>query len=163
MQTSLTYGILSFFFLVADTLLTRFFLIQGIVPNFLLVWIVYLAIREGQITSMTAGFFLGIATDLLSGGDGMLGLAAASNTVAGFVAGYFYNREKIEQTLGTSKFIVTLAIASLVHNAIYFVIFLQGSEIGWWEMLFHTMLPTTLYTTVVGLVPMFVFARRFVV
>jgi len=40
-----------------------------------------------------------MVVDLLSGADGMLGLSALAKTIAGFVAGYFYNENKTLQTL----------------------------------------------------------------
>ncbi len=100
MRTVLIDILLSLVLLVLQTTIIRFLAVQMIVPDLILLWIVYLAVRRGQIAATTAGFLLGLAFDLLSGPDSMLGLAALSKTAAGFVAGYFYSENKITQTLG---------------------------------------------------------------
>jgi rod shape-determining protein MreD len=161
MKRLIVYAVLSILVVVFQALVARFLVIVDIVPDIILLWIIYIAIREGQLASTTAGFLLGLIIDLLSGQDGMLGLATLSKTVGGFVAGYFFNESKTYQTLGGSRFIIAVAIVSFVHNGLYFVIFLQGTDIGWWNTLFRYGVPTTFYTSVVALVPMFVFARKY--
>jgi len=161
MQRTVFYSLLSLLFLVLDTVLTKFLVIEEILPDIILLWIVYLAIREGQIAATTAGFCLGLVMDLLSGQDGMLGVVALAKTIAGFVAGYFYNENKTQQTLGGYEFLIAVGVASFVHNVIYFLIFLQGTDIGVWGAVFRYGVPTTLYTTALGLIPMFAFARKY--
>jgi rod shape-determining protein MreD len=161
MQRTVGYILVSLLLLTLSTTLLKFLSISEIVPDILLVWIVYIAIREGQIAGMTAGFLLGLSIDLLSGPDGMTGLSALTKTVAGFLAGYFYNENKILQTLGGYQFIVAIGVVSLVHNIIYFLIFLQGTDMSWWRMILVYGVPTTLYTVAVGLLPMFVIARKY--
>lgn len=151
---------LSLLILLLQTTVARFLSIQGIVPDIVLLWIVYLAIRRGQITATIAGFLLGLTLDLISGPDGMVGLAAFTKTLAGFLAGYFYNENKTQQTLGGFQFIIIVVLASLVHNVIYFLLFLQGSGLVWSEMLMRHGIPATVYTVAVALLPMFAFARK---
>ncbi len=151
----------SILFLLLHTTLVRYLAIETIVPDLLLIWIVYLAVRRGQIAATTAGFFIGLVADILAGSDGMLGLSALSKTVAGFVAGYSYNENKVFQTLGGYPFVVIVTLASLVHNLIYFFIFLQGSDLSWWSGIVLFGLPTTLYTVAVSLLPMFAFGRKY--
>ena len=147
--------------LLLDTKLVKFLAVGNIVPDLLLIWIVYIAIREGQMTAMIAGFVIGMTLDLTSGEDGMLGLAALAKTVAGFTAGYFYNENKTLQTLGGYQFLVALVVVSLVHNLIYFLILLQGTGIGTWGAIALYGVPATIYTAAVGLLPMFAFARKY--
>jgi rod shape-determining protein MreD len=160
MRRSSGYILLSVLFVILQTTLARYLAIESIAPDLLLLWIVYLALREGQIAATTAGFFLGLLVDLISGRDGMLGLAALSKTVAGFVAGYFYNENKIMQMLGGYQFVLVVAIASIVHNVLYFIVLLQGTEVGWLDAVVFYGLPTTAYTAALALLPMFVFSRQ---
>jgi rod shape-determining protein MreD len=154
MQRAIGYILVSLLLLLLSTTLVKFLAISEIVPDILLVWIVYVAIREGQIAGMTAGFLLGLVVDLLSGPDGMTGVSALAKTVAGFLAGYFYNENKTLQTLGGYQFIVAIGVVSLVHNVIYFLIFLQGTDMSWWRMIL-------VYTAAIGLLPMFAIARKY--
>jgi rod shape-determining protein MreD len=152
--------LLTILFIVLQTTLARFLAIAGLSPDLTLVWIVYCAVRRGQLAGTLAGFFAGLTLDLLSGNDGMLGLLALSKTVSGFIAGYFFNDNKTIQTLSTYRFVLLLAMVSFVHNLIYFIIFLQGSDVRWWGAVTFYGIPAAVYTTAVGLVPMFAFARR---
>src|SRR5664279_1643117 len=160
MRQTFIYIALTILFVLLQTTLTQYLAVAGLSPDIALIWIVYLALRRGQITGTIAGFFVGLLLDLLSGNDGMLGLAALSKTVGGFTAGYFFNENKTVQTLGSYRFILIILSVSLVHNLIYFIIFLQGSGAHWWQAILLYGIPAALYTAAVGLIPTFVFARR---
>jgi rod shape-determining protein MreD len=155
------YILLSLLFVVIDSTLVKFLSIANIVPDILLVWIAYIAVREGQIAGTTAGFLIGLAMNLMNATDNLLGLAALAKTFAGFTVGYFYNENKIHNTLGGYQFIVIVAVASVVHNTLYFTIFLQGSDLGWTRSVLFYGIPTTVYTTAVALLPTFAFARKY--
>lgn len=160
MKSTITEIGLSILVLVFATTLGDYLSVADILPNLPLLWIVALAIRHGQIAGTLAGFVIGLMLDFLSGGDGMLGLSALASTLGGFIAGYFYNENKVWVTLGGGQFIVIVIISSLVHNLIYFLIFLQGTDIRWWAMVFRYAVPTTAYTAAVAVLPMFWVGRR---
>ena len=151
---------LTILFVLLQTTLAQYLAVAGLSPDIALIWIVYLALRRGQITGTIAGFFTGLVLDLLSGNDGMLGLAALAKTAGGFMAGYFFSENKTLQTLGSYRFILIILAVSLVHNLIYFIIFLQGSGAHWWQSILLYGIPAALYTAAFGLIPTFVFARR---
>ena len=155
------YFLLSLLVIVVDSTLVKFMAIANVVPDILIIWVAYIAIREGQIAGVTAGFFLGLTIDLLGKPDGMVGLDALSKTFAGFAAGYFYNENKIENNLGGYQFVIITGVASLVHNSIYFAIFLQGSGLNLGQMFLYHGLPATAYTVAVAFLPMFMFARKY--
>jgi rod shape-determining protein MreD len=161
MRRTVAYVFISLLLITLHFLLAEFLAVGDIVPDALLVWIVYLAIREGQVTGSLVGFAIGLAIDLMSGSDAVLGLSALAKTIGGFSAGYFYNENKTLQTLGGYQFIIAIATASLLHNVVYFLIILQGKEVPWWHAVLLYGVPTTLYTAVAGLVPMFAFARKY--
>ena len=160
MRRTLVDIALTLLFILLQTTVARYLAVAGISPDLALIWIIYLSLRRGQIAGTVAGFSTGLVLDLLSGNDGMLGLAALAKTAGGFTAGYFFNENKTLQTLGSYRFILIIILVSLVHNLIYFVIFLQGSGSHWWEAILLYGIPVALYTAAVGLIPTFVFARR---
>ena len=130
----------------------------GFVPDLLLIWVVFTAVRRGQVETTVAGFLVGLLQDLVS--TQLFGLAALSKTVAGFLAGYFYNENKTDQTLGTYRFLLIVGLCSLVHNGIYFLIFLQGTDSSLILSTIQFSLATTAYTMAVSALPMFAFSRR---
>jgi rod shape-determining protein MreD len=155
-----TIVLVSLLLIVLQTTVIRFLAIESIAPDLLLLWAVIVGIRYGHIAGTTTGFGTGVLLDLLSGADGMLGLAALTKTIAGFLAGYFFNENKTEQTLGSYRFLLITAGIALVHNLLYFVILLQGSGIRWWNAALFYGIPGMLYTTAVGVLPMFFIARK---
>jgi rod shape-determining protein MreD len=152
---------LSLLFLIVQTTVIRHIAIGTIVPDIVLVWIVYLGITRGHAHATIAGFLLGFLLDILSGPESMLGLSSLAKSVAGFATGYTFNANKTEQTLSGLTFVLILFGVSLVHNLLYFLIFLQGIDFSWNDVVLFHGLPTTIYTTAVGLVPLFVFARKY--
>jgi len=145
---------------VAYTLLADLVAIAGLTPDLPLVAVVFVALRYGQIPGTLAGFGTGLALDLLSAGDGVMGLSALAKTVAGFLAGYFYNETKTQQLLGGYEFIVLVGAVALVHNVLYFVVLLQGTDIGWGLAILRYGIPSALYTAAASLIPMFIVSRK---
>lgn len=161
MQRSLTYIGISLAVLLLQTTLVPYVAVGGIVPDLALIWIVYLGITRGQIAASTAGFLLGLLLDVLAGGDTMLGLSSFAKALAGFLAGYTFNENKITQILSGAQFPGILAGVSLVHNLVYFLIFLQGSDLSWNDAIVFYGIPTTVYTVLVSVIAVFIFARRY--
>jgi len=144
--------------MVLQTTFVPFLSVEGFLPDLLLIWIVYFAIRRGQLEATLAGFAAGLLQDLMA--MQFLGLAAFSKTIAGFAAGYFYNENNTEQTLSSYRFLLIVLLCSVAHNLTYFGIFLQGSEGMFLPTLLEFTVATSLYTTALGALPMFTFARK---
>lgn len=152
---------ISFLLIFLHTTLVNALALGPAIPDVLLIWIVYLAIRRGHITATIYGFAIGVFVDMIGSGDGMVGLSSLAKSLAGFVAGYFYHENRIEQTLSSSRFIFVVGLAALLHYAIYFLILLRGTTIGWWEAFAMHAVPSALYTTALTIVPMSVFRRKY--
>ncbi len=158
MQQYIRYGGITLLLLILQTTIIPFTSIAGIIPDVMLVWLVYIALQTGQISATVAGCTIGLVLDLVSGQ--FLGLSALSKTVAGFFAGYFYNNNKVNYTIATPQFIIITAAVSFAHNILYFILFLQGSDVGLFTAIFRFGLFATLYTTALACFPMFVFSRK---
>ncbi|MBI5477183.1 MAG: rod shape-determining protein MreD [Ignavibacteriales bacterium] len=153
------YLFFSFIILNVQTYLSPLISIKQISPDLLLIWIVYIALKEGQFTGIIWGFVIGLMFDL-SGGL-FIGLAAMTKTIAGFLAGYFHGENKAPLTLGSYRFVLIILLVSLVHSVIYFVLFTRGSDIGFWKAIFQYGVATSFYTSAVSLLPMFIFGRKY--
>ncbi len=158
MQQYLRYTLATVILLILQTTIIPFASIANIVPDILIVWVVFVAIKLGQIPATVAGFLVGISIDLVSGH--FIGLSALSKTIAGFFAGYFYNENKTDYTIGNYQFLIIVGLSSLFHNIVYFVIFVQGSEIGFWSAIFRFGLFSTIYTIAFAVLPMLAFSRK---
>ena len=158
MQKLFRYGAVTIVLLIFQTTVIRFTSIANIIPDILIIWVVYVAVKLGQIPATITGFAIGLGMDLISGQ--LIGLSALSKTIAGFFAGYFYNENKIDYTIGSHQFLIIVGLASLFHNIIYFVIFVQGSEIGFWSAILRFGLFSTVYTIAIAVLPVFAFSRK---
>lgn len=156
----ITYAFITAILLLIQTQVMRLLTLEGITPDLLTIWIVYIALKEGQLSGTLWGFCIGVLFDLITGN--FLGLSALSKTISGFAAGYFYNENKTLLTLASYRYIVIVLIVSLIHNSIYFLVFTQGSDIGLFKAVFQVGLATTFYTATLTILPMFAFARRYV-
>lgn len=158
MHYRLRGALVVFLILIVQTTFLPFIAIEGFVPDLALIWLVYYALRRGQGEATVAGFLTGLAEDLMA--TQLFGLAALSKTLAGFFAGYFFNENKTEQTLGTPQFMMIVGLSSLVHTIVFYTIILQGSDVPLvWTVLSQSM-ATTAYTTAMSALPMFAFSRR---
>jgi len=143
---------------IIQTAFMPYVAIGGFLPDLLLIWVVYTSLRRGQVEATVAGFAVGLLQDLVA--TQLLGLAALSKTVAGFLGGYFYNENKTDQTLGSYQFLLIVGACSLLHNVIFFTIFLQGSDVPLLLTVLQYSVATTAYTGAISTLPMFAFARR---
>ncbi|MBI1806845.1 MAG: rod shape-determining protein MreD [Ignavibacteria bacterium] len=160
MSRHVKYVFITILLTVIQTQLMRLLTLEGITPDILTIWIVYIALREGQLPATVWGFGIGLFFDLVTGN--FVGLSALTKTICGFIAGYFYNENKTSLTLGSYRFIVIVLIVSLIHNTVYFIIFTQGSNIGLVRAVLQLGFATTCYTATLTLLPMFAFARKYI-
>lgn len=153
------YFFLTLFFVLLQTKFLQLLSLQGIIPDILTIWIVYIALKEGQLPATVWGFCIGLFFDLVTGN--FIGLAAFTKTIAGFVAGYFHNENKTPVTLSSYRFLIVVLVVSFIHNVIYFLLYTRGTEIGIVQAMFQIGLATTFYTTTWSLLPMFAFSRKY--
>lgn len=158
MQKHLRLVLISLALITLQTTVITFMSVLHIVPDVMLIWIVYIAVTQGQIPATLYGFCIGLALDLISGQ--FLGLTAFTKTLAGFLAGYFYNENKIEFTLSNYRFLVIVGSTALVHNVVYFVLFTRGSDVGLFTAIVQFGVFSMLYTTALSAIPMFAAMRK---
>jgi len=80
--------------------------IQDVVPDLLLITVVYFSILNGQIFGTITGASYGLIYDLISGN--LIGGNMLSKTVAAFIAGYFSAETKRDKYLYTYSFTIVV-------------------------------------------------------
>ncbi len=158
MSRHIRYFFITLLLLLIQTQVMHLLTLEGITPDILVIWIVYIAVREGQLPATIWGFAIGMLYDLATGS--FIGLSAFSKTLCGFSAGYFFNEHKTQLTLSSYRYLIIVMAVSMIHNTLYFSVFTRGSDIGLMRAIFQSGLATTFYTTTVTLLPMFAFSRR---
>ncbi|AFH49556.1 Hypothetical protein IALB_1850 [Ignavibacterium album JCM 16511] len=103
--------------LIIQTTVVPLISIGEVVPDLILILLVYYSITEGQIYGTVLGFIYGLFFDLVTGS--LLGSSMIAKTVAGFVAGYFSSENKVDIYLMFFNFGLIVFLAALVDQIIY--------------------------------------------
>lgn len=122
--------------------------IRGVQPDLLIVALFLLAMRQGVMPGIYAGFFVGMARDLYS--PAILGQNALAMTITGFFAGLF--NEKIMRTDPIVK-IVILVVAFLIHDTAFILTGIIKTDtplVSLAAELVMRTLPRTIYSAVVA-------------
>lgn len=153
------YAVMVIVLTVLQTTVVPFIGLHGVTPDLLLIYVIIIALREGQIPGTVVGFVIGLFSDLAAGD--FIGLGALTKTIAGFVAGYFYNEATPLQSLGSSKFLWVVAIAGGIHNLIHHMFLLQGLSLPFTEIIVKFAIGTTIYTMAAALIPMLQYSSKY--
>ncbi|MGK9367785.1 rod shape-determining protein MreD [Melioribacter sp. Ez-97] len=132
--------------------------ISGIAPNLLIILITFYALKHGQIFGMLLGFILGLLYDLISGGA--VGVNMFAMTVSGFIAGYFYNENKVEINTATVYFFYISLISAIAYSFLYTLIAATRPELNLFILLIEGSLLPALYTSVFALPVVIAMPRR---
>lgn len=147
------YFLIAIILTYTQVALLNFVAIVEITPDLLLIYLVYLALKEGHLFGIVAGFIIGLLYDIIS--VDVIGTNALAKTIAGFIAGFFYKENMADKIIGNLKFLYIVFLSSFFHNIVYFFFYLRLSEIPFFTFFLKYGLALTLYTTVVSIGLMF--------
>ncbi len=117
MRSDYILSILLFFpVLVIQTTIMPLISINGIVPDLILILLVFYSMKRGQLYGTALGFVYGFLFDLITGS--LLGSTMISKTLAGFIAGYFSNENKRENYFKSYFFVLIVLLCSVVDLVI---------------------------------------------
>jgi rod shape-determining protein MreD len=153
-----TYAIVALVLSLIQVVLVPLIAIEGITPDLLLIFCVWIALQEGQLVGMVAGFTAGLAFDLVSAD--VLGSNALAKVVAIFLAGYFYKDGMEQERSGSWLFPLIVLVCGAVHNLLYFFFYLRPTEINILNFLLLYGVFTTLYTAVLSVIPKLIISRK---
>jgi rod shape-determining protein MreD len=108
---------LFFIILVIQTTIVNLISINGIVPDLILILLVFYSIKNNQIYGMVLGFIFGLLFDLITGS--LLGSSIISKTICGFTAGYFSNENKRELYLNSYAFPLIVLLCGIIDSFVY--------------------------------------------
>lgn len=127
--------------------LAPYLAVGEVVPNFLLLVVVTIALATGPNEGAALGFTAGLAFDLL--GTVAVGPMALVLTLAGYTAGMLHEAMFAE---GWLLPLTVLALTALGSEVAYgLVLDLLGTDVGFWSALVTKMLPGAVYNTVLAL------------
>ncbi|GBD88927.1 rod shape-determining protein MreD [bacterium BMS3Abin03] len=147
-----------FFVLLIQVTIVPLISIAGIVPDIILVTLVYYSISRGQLYGTVLGAFYGLSGDLITGS--LLGSAMLAKTLAGFIAGYFSSETKRDMNISSFNFTIIVFICALVDSVIFAFFSAFDLNTNLVTLLFeHALLPS-LYTALISILFIFFPFRR---
>jgi len=132
--------------------------IQGVVPNLLLIAVVYFSILYGQTFGTVTGATYGLLFDLISGN--LVGSNMLSLTVAGFIAGYFSGETRRDKYLYTYSFTLVVLMGALVNAMIFSFFAVMDFNTNFLQALFNHALLPSIYTSIVSILVVVVPYKR---
>ena len=103
--------------LIVQTTVIPLISLNGVIPDLVLIFLVFYAIKNGQVYGTILGFIYGLLFDLITGS--LLGSAMLSKTISGFIAGYFSNENKREQYLKSYNFALIVLLCAAIDSIVY--------------------------------------------
>lgn len=144
------YTLAAFLIVIFQISVVNLIEIGGLTPNLMVVLVVWITLSEGQFTGIFAGFLAGLLFDIAT--FDLIGTNALAQTINAFVSGFFHKSGKEDLTLRRFGFIITVFIGSVMHNLVYFFLYLKLSELDFFNFFFKYGIATSLYTTIFGVV-----------
>ncbi len=118
MRLQFIIPILLFFpLLILQTTIIPLIAINGVIPDLILILLVFYALRFGQIYGTVLGFVFGFLFDIITGS--LLGSTMLAKTIAGFVAGYFYSEKKQEVYIKSLVFCLIVLLCAIIDSVVY--------------------------------------------
>ncbi len=132
--------------------------IAGVIPDLVLISLVYYSISRDQFYGTVLGASYGVSLDLITGS--LLGSSMLSKTIAGFTAGYFSTETKKEINISTYIFSLIVFICALIDSIIFSFFSAFDVQTNIFKLLFEQALLPSLYTAMVSILFIFSPFRR---
>ncbi len=152
-------SILLFFpLLLVQTTIVPFLVIDTVIPDLILILLVYYAITQGQIYGSILGFIYGFLFDIITGS--LIGSTMIAKTMAGFTAGYFSSENKQDQYLISYNFALIVMLSSLIDSTINAFFSSLNFTSNIFMLFFQYALLPTIYTATIALMGMIFYPKK---
>lgn len=143
--------------IILQKFLDNYASVEGVSPQLIILVVVYISLREGQLFGMGSGFTIGLMNDLLA--THFIGYTSFVGVMAGFVAGFFFKESDVELAARSFSFAwisaITLGITQLAALPI-----IASGELNYFYVFLKFTLGTTAYTSVIAMIIVFVNGRK---
>lgn len=150
--------ILFFPLLLLQSTLVPLISIVGVIPDLILILLVYFTLRMGQIHGTILGFIYGFLLDMITGN--ILGSAMIAKTISGFAAGYFYNENKLDIYFKSTVFSLIVLLSATIDSFIFSFFSSVELEKSIFLRFFEQGMFPGIYTAVISLILVMFHPRR---
>ncbi len=147
--------------LLIQIIIVPFISIEGIIPDLVLIILVYYTLRKGQLFGTVLGSIYGLTFDLITGG--IIGSTMFTKTLAGFIAGFFYNENKKDIYFTSYLFLLIVLLCSIIDSVAFTLISSFEITTNIFSLLINQGLFPAVYTTVLStIITIFYPKRRYI-
>ncbi len=115
------YFTLVFLVFVFQSWTSEFFSLGTIDPDFCVIAILYIAVKDGRLNGVFIGFFMGLVIDLSSGLNQYFGLTPLIYTITGYFCGFLKGQSnKLNKTYFTAIWMSIIIIQFLIFSLIVY-------------------------------------------
>jgi len=144
--------------LIIQTTVLNFISINGIVPDLILILLVFYSIKNNQIYGMVLGFVFGFLFDLITGS--LLGSSVISKTITGFTAGYFSNENKREFYLSSYAFPLIVLLCGIIDSFVFSFFSSSDLRTSFVFLMLQQGIYPGLYTASISIIVVFFMPKR---
>ena len=144
--------------LLIQMLVVPYFELSGIVPDIILILIVFHTLKQGQLYGIILGFALGAITDLATGS--ILGSTMFAKTLSAFIAGYFYNENIVGTITKSPLFLGIIFLTSLVNAIAFSLVANFDISLNIFTLIFDQGFFPAIYTTIIASIVMIISPKR---
>lgn len=139
------------FTLVFQSTLGHLLQVSGVQPDFILIFVVWTALRMGSVAGVMTGFFMGVILDIYAWNT--LGAQAMAFSIVGYIAG-FAEQRFVSLDLVTK--VLILAGTFILHDLLHSISVHLNQDAIIQVLLFKTV-PEGIYTLIFGAIIFYLF------
>lgn len=151
------FSIILLLLIIAQLIFVRYLEVFHFTPDIVLIGLFVVAVRLGQIPATVFGFASGLVIDLFVGE--IIGISALANTISAFVAGYYFDEEKIKVTIRSPRFVSITIACTFVHNVISILAYLRAVDLDFLTLFLTHGIGSTVYTSLFSILSVLIVAR----
>jgi rod shape-determining protein MreD len=156
LKTLKWFLIFVFGFLFQDIIVNNLLSIKNVRFDFITIVLIFFGLEFGGVRATIVGFIVGLVQGLGFFSGGFIGLSSLTKSITGFYAGFF---QRSKNKWNDLYFLLILFSGCLIHNIIYFYISTLGLESSIYYVFFRTILPSSIYTTIIGMMIFYSFKK----
>ena len=125
------YFILVFIVFIFQSWTSEFFSLGTIDPDFCVIIILYIAVKDGRLNGVLVGFFMGLIIDLSSGLNQYFGLTPLVYTITGYFCGFLKGQSnRLNKTYFSAAWILIVICQFLIFSLIVYQEYLIQDPLG---------------------------------
>ncbi len=151
------YTVLLLSCILIQQIFIRYIQIYNFTPDIILIALFVIAVRLGQIPATIFGFLSGLLIDLFVGE--VIGISALAKSISAFLAGYYFDEEKIKVTIRTPKFVLITLLCTFVHNVLYILAYIRTVDLDILKLFLTHGIGSTVYTSLFSILAVLIVSR----